>query len=208
MDEVLARYAALDAGTPSAPRRYLLVSAGQEGWGNRMLVLASALLACLHTQRRLVLDWPVEPAWRAGIALPPFSWPARSRPCTRTAVCGRSVPFLARRPNCRCRRKKAQGGAARPADVGRGIKCRRRAPRHGDATRVAPARPHRPLARIVGLCARPARVIWAVPPCRRARASGPVTTAPSPSRASSPPFVTTAGDIHHRADQTAAALRR
>lgn len=115
MDEVLARYTALDAGTPSAPRRYLLVSAGQEGWGNRMLVLASALLACLHTQRRLVLDWPVEPAWRAGIALPPFSWPARSRPCTRTAVCGRSVPFLARRPNCRCRRKKAQGGAARPA---------------------------------------------------------------------------------------------
>ena len=37
--------------------RFLVVTPGPEGWGNRVLVIMAAVLTAMQTQRMIVLEW-------------------------------------------------------------------------------------------------------------------------------------------------------
>lgn len=62
MREILSKYSAARArwrqeDDNMVRRRLLVYTPGPEGWGNRMLVLASIVLMAVQTERELVLDW-------------------------------------------------------------------------------------------------------------------------------------------------------
>ena len=63
MREIISQYQRMrdvwQSGQGSSPgsRRFLVYTPGTEGWGNRMLVLASMVLMAIQTERELVIDW-------------------------------------------------------------------------------------------------------------------------------------------------------
>jgi hypothetical protein len=63
MREIISQYQRMrdvwqsEQGPSPGTRRFLVYTPGTEGWGNRMLVLASMVLMAIQTERELVVDW-------------------------------------------------------------------------------------------------------------------------------------------------------